>query len=111
MQVAHGLLIVSQRLEKLLGAELVDQGHGAFGDAMVEQETVIDRGDDIDNGIAQAGDVILCHAAPRNLLKIRSFAYTRLAARRKPSPPRREAPGGGDVRSIATAYGRACAAK
>src|SRR5258705_13650414 len=93
MQVAHGLLIVGQRLEKLLGAELVDQGHGALGDAMVEQETVIDRGDDVDNGIAQAGDVILCHAASRDLLKIRSSAYTRSASPRKHFACRGPAPG------------------
>ena len=60
-------LIVGQRLEQFLGAELVDQGHAALGDAVGEQEAVVHRGDDVHNGIAQAGDVILLlrHENPR----------------------------------------------
>ncbi len=59
MHAAHGLLVVGQKLQQFLGAELVDQGHAALGDAMGQEEAVIHRRDDVHDGIAQTGDIIL----------------------------------------------------
>ena len=49
---------VGQRLVQFLGAEFVDQGHGALGDAVGQQEVVIHRRDHIHDRIAQARDIV-----------------------------------------------------
>jgi len=46
-QIGDFAELCRQRLEQLLGPELVDQGHGALGDLVGQQEAVIHRGDDI----------------------------------------------------------------
>jgi len=79
MQAGQRLAAVGQCLEQFLGAIFIDQHHAALGDAMGQQEAVIHRGDDVDNGIAQAGHVILllCHVNPA---RSEVPAYTRGAS-------------------------------
>src|SRR5579872_1752193 len=51
-------MAVGQGFVQFLGAEFVDQGHRALGDLVNQQEAVIHRGDHIDNGVAQPGDIV-----------------------------------------------------
>src|SRR5579872_674285 len=51
-------MAVGQGFVQFLGAEFVDQGHRALGDLVNQQEAVIHRGDHIDNGVAQSGDIV-----------------------------------------------------
>ena len=66
VQAGHGLLIVGQCLQQLMGAEAVNQRHAALGDLVGEEEPVIHRGDDINNGVADPGNIVFVrHGTPQ----------------------------------------------
>ena len=48
---------------ELVGTVFVDQGHDALGDIVFEKEAVIDRCDNVDNGVSHGNDVEI----PRHL--------------------------------------------
>jgi hypothetical protein len=68
---ASGFASFGKGMVKLIGTILVDQGHHALGDFVGQEELVIDRSDDVDDGIAHRDDIeAACHILP-NPLKLR----------------------------------------
>ena len=49
--------LFAERVIQLFGAVLFDQGHAGLGDIVLGQKGVLDRGQDVDNSVADANHV------------------------------------------------------
>jgi hypothetical protein len=55
---ARGFDALSHAAVEVVGARLVDQGHGALGQAVGDEEGFVGRRDHVDDGVSDGGDVV-----------------------------------------------------